>query len=92
MTAFASRYAALLISVLTVLAMAGVMTGGRLAHANGLQGHPGAAEPPTRFERFVVNTCSPCVKETHLISTLTVAPIKTPPIPPNANRSDDPPC
>jgi len=81
MTAFGSRYTALSISVLTVLALAGVMTAARLAHANGPQGHGGAVEPPTRFERFVVGACSPCVKETHPISTLTVAPIKLPPFP-----------
>jgi hypothetical protein len=42
------------------------------------QGAPGpeAAEQPTRFERFVVAACLPCVKETHPIARIATVPLK----------------
>jgi hypothetical protein len=80
MTAFAPRSATLVIYVLTVLAMTDVIARARVAHANGPQGHV-VVEPPTRFERFVVGACSPCVKESHTIAALTVLPLKLPTFP-----------
>jgi len=46
------------------------------AHANGAHGATVTVEPPTRFERFVLGACSPCVKETHPIATIAAPPLK----------------
>ena len=61
---------------LVVLAMAGSLIapgGSALAH-----GTQGADEPLTRFEQFVLDACSPCVKESVPIATLQVPPVKLP--------------
>jgi hypothetical protein len=31
--------------------------------------------PPTVFERFVLSACAPCVRETHVIASLSIAPM-----------------
>jgi len=38
-------------------------------------------EPPTRFERFILSGCSPCVTESHLVATIATRPLKLPPFP-----------
>src|SRR5213592_3774297 len=38
------------------------------AHAH--EGIPGAVEPPTRFERFLLSGCVPCVTESHAVALL----------------------
>ena len=45
------------------------------ARAHGPQA---ADEPVTRFEQFLLESCSPCVKESALIATLPVPPVKLP--------------
>jgi hypothetical protein len=37
--------------------------------------------PPTVFERFVLSACTPCVRETHVIASLPVAPMALPGFP-----------
>jgi hypothetical protein len=46
------------------------------AHANGAHGATLTVEPPTRFERFVLVGCSPCVKETYPIAAIAAPPLK----------------
>jgi len=79
-TAFESRRAVLAGGALALLVTAAAMADGRMAHANGAQTHP-AAEAPTRFERLVLSSCSPCVRESYPVATLTVAPVKLPAFP-----------
>ncbi len=38
-------------------------------------------EPPTRFERFVLSRCSPCVTESHPVTSLPIRPLKLPAFP-----------
>ncbi len=54
------------------------------AVANGAQGPETAEQLPTRFERFVVAACSPCVKETHPIAKIATLPLKAEAFPPMA--------
>jgi hypothetical protein len=58
-----------------LLVAASLVAAAHAADANGAHGQP-AAEPPTKFERFVVSGCSPCVKETHPIATIATSPLK----------------
>ena len=37
--------------------------------------------PPTVFERFVLSACTPCVRETHPIASLSIAPLTLPGFP-----------
>jgi hypothetical protein len=37
--------------------------------------------PPTVFERFVLSACTPCVRETHPIASLTIGPMTLPGFP-----------
>jgi hypothetical protein len=46
----------------------------QLAHAH--EGVPAAAEPPTRFERFLLSGCVPCVTESHPVATLATGAAK----------------
>ena len=46
----------------------------------GANGDP-AGGPPTVFERFVLSACSPCVRETHAIASLAIAPMALPGFP-----------
>ena len=58
---------------LVVMLLAALVGSGHTAHGNGIGGPQGIADPPTRFERFVLHDCSPCVREVHAVSVL-VAP------------------
>lgn len=61
---------------LAVLALsASLVTSHRSALAHGL---PGTDEVLTRFEQFLLEACSPCVKESAPIATLQVGPMKLP--------------
>lgn len=51
------------------------------ADAHLADGLRGAEELPTRFERFVLSGCSPCVTESHPVATLPTAPLKLPGFP-----------
>jgi hypothetical protein len=46
----------------------------------GANGDP-VGGPPTVFERFVLSACAPCVRETHAIASLPVAPMTLPGFP-----------
>jgi hypothetical protein len=50
-------------------------------HGNGVHGSRVADEPPTRFERFVLSGCSPCVTEWHPVTSLPLRPLKLPAFP-----------
>jgi len=54
------------------------------ASANGSHSVRGADEPPTRFERFVLGGCVPCVTESHSVVKLTLGPLKLPAFPRHA--------
>lgn len=43
--------------------------------------HGPSVGPPTRFERFALSACSPCVREVHPVATLPLAPLKLSPFP-----------
>lgn len=61
--------------LLAVLALVGSMAmPARSALADGVQS---VDEPLTRFEKFLLEVCSPCVRESSALATLPVAPIKT---------------
>ena len=47
---------------------------GRIARAH--EGVPAAAEPPTRFEQFLLSGCVPCVTESHPVATLATGAAK----------------
>lgn len=68
--------AALLIGVVT--------TAPRSTYANGATAPPTRAEPATKFERFLLDDCSPCVRETYLVKTLTISETKLPALAPQA--------
>jgi hypothetical protein len=52
------------------------------AHANGARDRrSGGEEPPTRYERFVVSGCSPCVIESHPVATVAIAGLNLPAFP-----------
>jgi hypothetical protein len=58
------------------------------ASANGDDGPTqGSPAPPTHFERFVRSGCSPCVKESFAITTITISPAKLPAISQNAQNA-----
>jgi len=46
----------------------------------GANGDP-VGGPPTVFERFVLSACTPCVRETHAIASLPIAPMALPGFP-----------
>ena len=50
-------------------------------------GDGAAAGPPTVFERFVLSACTPCVRESYPIASLTIAPIALPGFPRSAAAS-----
>jgi hypothetical protein len=56
-----------------------VMAGSLVAPARSVSADvaAGVEEPLTRFEKFVLEACSPCVKESSPIATLPVPPVKT---------------
>jgi hypothetical protein len=64
---------------IVVLPMA-LFTTPRLAHGNG---EPVASGAPvlTHFERFILSGCSPCVKESHLVKAIAIAPTTLPQFP-----------
>jgi hypothetical protein len=53
------------------LAVAGALTGGRAALADGVPGQA-AVDVPTRFQRFVLTTCGSCVRESHQIARVSI--------------------
>ena len=68
---------ALAVAVLAVT-LAWPVRGGQ---ANGLHGVRAVDEPPTRFERFVLSGCTPCVTESHPVASLPIRPLKLPAFP-----------
>jgi hypothetical protein len=64
---------------ITVLLTA-LFTTARLAHGNGEPAAPGAPAL-THFERFILSGCSPCVKESHLVKAVAIAPTSLPAFP-----------
>jgi len=76
--AFASR-PALLALCLAALAVAGALTGGRPAQADGVPGQT-PVDVPTRFQRFVLGGCASCVRESHPVARF-VVPEFTPTFP-----------
>jgi hypothetical protein len=64
----------LLLPVIVLLAGA-VMPSFHTAHANGLHGRSSTEEPPTRLERFLLDGCSPCTRETYPVTTLAISPL-----------------
>jgi hypothetical protein len=50
----------------------------RAGHADPFHSAPGVNEPPTRFERFVLLGCTPCVTESHPVATLPIRALKLP--------------
>jgi hypothetical protein len=61
-------------TLLFVLIIAG--RGG--ADAHGLQGPPTLVEPPTKFERFLLASCSPCVRHSYWVTTLPISQLAVP--------------
>ena len=62
-----------------VAALASVLAGSVApSYSNGLHGTRGIDEPPTRFERFVLSGCTPCVTESYPVATLPIRPLKLP--------------
>jgi hypothetical protein len=49
-----------------------------LASGNGLHGLEPRAEPPTRFEQFLRTDCSPCVRESFPVATLSTPAMRLP--------------
>lgn len=54
------------------------------ASADGPQFRRGGEEPPTRFERFVLDGCAPCVTESHAVAALPLRALKLPAFPRHA--------
>jgi hypothetical protein len=69
------------LALVVVLALAALPSPAR---SNG-DGSP--AGPPTVYERFVLSACSPCVRESYPIATLSVAPVPLPAFPRSAAAS-----
>ena len=49
---------------------AALIVAGHTAHGNGVRGPLAADDPPTRFERFLLHDCSPCVREVHAVGVM----------------------
>jgi hypothetical protein len=52
-----------------------------LPSAAGANGDGTASGPPTVFERFVLSACSPCVRESYPVATLSITPVPLPWLP-----------
>jgi hypothetical protein len=59
-----------------------VLAGAGLAHGNGPHGPETGQEPVTRFERFLLTSCLPCVSTSSLVATVPIAPLRLSGFPP----------
>lgn len=62
----------------TLSGLALVLASAGVGHANGSHGGPGRAEPATRFEAFLDGACTPCVRDTYLVTTVAVPGVRLP--------------
>jgi hypothetical protein len=55
---------------IAIAVLAALVSAGHTAYGNGVRGQLGADDPPTRFERFLLHDCSPCVREAHAVGVM----------------------
>jgi hypothetical protein len=67
--------------VVTVILVIALLAAPPAARPNGEQPPSAAQQPPTRFERFVLSGCSPCVKESHPVKKVAISPLTFPAFP-----------
>jgi hypothetical protein len=69
--------------VVTMVLFIALLAAPPAARPNGVGEQPPSAaqQPSTRFERFVLSGCSPCVKESHQVKKVAISPLTIPAFP-----------